>query len=320
MTSMASGTRIWVPGAGGMLGQAVIARLRAAGQVPIGTGRDVDIAQASAVQAFAANVRPTHIINCAAYTQVDACETQVDAAMASNAAGPGHLATAAAAVGASLLHVSTDYVFDGTATTPYSEADPCTPLGAYGRSKRAGEINVWSALEAAGQASAGYVVRTAWLFGHGGNNFVQTMLRLFASREALGVVADQVGRPTFCDDLAGAIVALLGLVPGQPGPAPGGLYHFANAGAVSWHGFASAILQAARAAKRPLTCTHIRAIATAEYPTPARRPAYSVLRTDKIAAALGVAPRPWEQALEAYLADVWRASSHTQAAAQSAPL
>jgi dTDP-4-dehydrorhamnose reductase len=313
--------RIWVPGAGGMLGQAVMHTLLAYGYRPHGTGRELDIGDAAAVAAYAAARRPTHVINCAAYTQVDACETDAAAADRVNGAGPGHLGQIAAALGARVAHISTDYVFAGTASQPYVETAPCAPVGAYGRSKWAGEQALWAALGPTA-AELGYVVRTSWLFGKGGGNFVQTMLRLFGTRPELAVVADQFGRPTYCDDLAEAVVHLLGLVKvghaaatpggraadldaGQQRFAPAGTYHFANAGPTSWHGFATGILQAAQAQQRPLTCTRIRAIATADYPTPAQRPAYSVLSTDKIARVLGQTPRPWQLALGDYLAHCW---------------
>ena len=288
--------KVWVLGASGMLGQAVCAQLQAQGHAHLGTGSAVDITDAEAVRSFAGDQGITHLLNCAAFTQVDACEEPAHALTAArvNGLGPGHLAAAAAQLGLPCLHVSTDYVFAGDGVRPYTEADPCAPLGAYGRSKWAGEHGFWAAL--AGAPQPGYVVRTSWLFGHGGNNFVRTMLRLFASRPEVRVVADQVGRPTSCEDLAQALLQLL-----LPAQAPGGTYHFANQGQTSWHRFAAAILAEGQRLGLPLQCGQVLPIDSSEYPTPARRPAFSVLSTDKIEAALGAAPAPWEAALRRYL-------------------
>lgn len=297
--------KAWILGSGGMLGQAVLRQLNSAGVPTVGPAERVDITDASRVLSFAGDQRVTHLINCAAYTQVDACEKHEAEATAVNGAGARHVAQAALRLGATALHVSTDYVFDGQASAPYTEAHPCAPLGAYGRSKRAGEEQFLALLgddpDAAG-AARGFVVRTSWLFGHGGSgNFVRTMLRLMQSRPELKVVGDQQGRPTYCEDLAHALLRLGGLVePPARLPQPG-IYHFANGGAVSWHGFAAAILEQAKAAGLPVTCQRVGAITTAEYPTPAKRPAYSVLSTEKIGSALGEAPSPWQQALQAYM-------------------
>ena len=297
--------KAWILGSRGMLGQAVQRQLEAAGVQSVGSGHEVDIAKAPAVLAFAGDHRVSHIVNCAAYTQVDKCESHAPEANAANGDGPRYVAQAALRLGATALHVSTDYVFDGAAHAPYTEEHPCAPLGVYGRSKRLGEQNFLEILdsdpETAG-AARGFVVRTSWLFGHGGSgNFVRTMLRLMQNRADLGVVSDQVGRPTYCEDLARALLRLGGLCdPPTQRPQPG-VYHFANSGAVSWHGFASAILAEAQRLGVKLACQSVRAISTAEYPTPAKRPAYSVLSTEKIASALGDVPGTWQQALQAYM-------------------
>ncbi|KAK1548268.1 hypothetical protein Q3G72_001438 [Acer saccharum] len=297
-----------------MLGQAVVAQLQALGHGVLVSGREVDVGQASSVLAYGHKHRPTHIINCAAYTKVDQCESDLAAAEAANAKGPAHLAQAAAALAVPIVHVSTDYVFDGAARAPYTEQAACSPLGAYGRSKLAGEQAFWAALADAPLAAVGYVVRTSWLFGHGGPNFVQTMLRLMAQKRQFGVVADQWGRPTYCDDLAVAIAALLGLEQADLAACAPGVYHFANTGAVSWFDFATGIFEQAQARSIPLTCVGIQAIGTQDYPTPAQRPAYSVLSTDKIAQALGYAPRAWQQALAAYLTRHWQGVQAANAA------
>ena len=278
-----------------MLAQAVAAAMRALGISFVGTDRELDIGDAAAVRAFAAQHTDfTHVINCAAYTQVDLCETETATATRVNVEGPANIAAAAQGLRATALHVSTDYVFAGDGAEPYREADPTGPQSAYGKTKLAGEQQFLAALS----QTPGYVVRTSWLFGHGGKNFVSTMLRLMRERDAFGVVADQVGRPTFCDDLAAALLRVGGLT----GPAaPAGIYHFANAGVVSWHGFAEAIAATARQYGEALRCQRIDPLTTAQYPLPARRPAYSVLSTDKLTQATGMVPRAWQAALSAYL-------------------
>ena len=292
---------VWVIGGEGMLARAIRRHLEAAAIPSIHSDRDVDITQRENVLAFAGDHCVSHLINCAAYTQVDACETHETEAAAVNSLGPGHIGEAAVRLNATALHFSTDYVFDGCASKPYLETDVGSPLSAYGRGKLAGEQRFMAAWEAARRPLRGIIVRTSWLFGREGPSFVRTMMRLMHSRETIAVVDDQFGRPTFCDDLARASLALLPLV-SSPGLSPSpGIYHFANAGVTSWHGFAMEIHAALQAHDASLKCGEVRAISTAEYPTPARRPAYSVLSTDKITAALREAPRPWQAALKDFM-------------------
>ena len=221
------------------------------------------------------------VINAAAYTAVDKAESERDRAFAINRDGAGHLARACAERGIRLLHVSTDYVLDGTGTRPYREDDPIAPLGVYGASKAEGEQAVHEA--------GGTVVRTSWLFAEGGPSFVHTMLRLARERPLLRVVADQRGCPTYAGDLADALLALGKL------PRLARTYHYCNTGATTWHAFATAIVEEARKKTR-LACERIEAITTAEYPTPAKRPAYSVLDTERIRQA-GIVPPPWQAGL-----------------------
>ncbi|HET9989132.1 MAG TPA: dTDP-4-dehydrorhamnose reductase [Kofleriaceae bacterium] len=228
----------------------------------------------------------TGVINAAAYTAVDKAETEREQAYAVNRDGAGNVARACAVRGIPLVHVSTDYVFDGTATTPYREDAPLHPLGVYGESKLAGEEAV--------REAGGTIVRTSWLFGQGGPSFVHTMVRLATERPVLRVVADQHGCPTWADDLADALIALV--------HAPVGTYHFCNAGPTTWHAFATAIVAEARK-HRTLACERIEPITTAEYPTPAKRPAYSVLDTSKVQ-ALGIVPPPWTIGLARVIAEV----------------
>jgi dTDP-4-dehydrorhamnose reductase len=266
--------KILVTGGGGQLGRSVAARADAwAPDVD-----ELDICD----PAHAARVAGHDlVINAAAYTAVDKAEGERDKAFAINRDGAGHLARACAERGIRLLHVSTDYVFDGTGTRPYREDDPIAPLGVYGASKAEGEQAVHEA--------GGTVVRTSWLFAEGGPSFVHTMLRLAKERPVLRVVADQRGCPTYAGDLADALLALGKL----PRLAP--TYHYCNAGETTWHAFATAIIEEGRR-RVPLACERIEAITTAEYPTPAKRPAYSVLDTNRIRDA-GIVPPPWQAGL-----------------------
>jgi dTDP-4-dehydrorhamnose reductase len=229
------------------------------------------------------------IVNGAAYTDVDGCESHPELANRVNGDGPGLLAEAAKLSGATLVHISTDYVFDGLASEPYRETSPTGPRSAYGRSKLLGEEEILgSGLEKF------LIIRTSWLFGPGGKNFVETMLRLATEREELRVVDDQVGSPTYTADLARAIFALLE-------KEQYGLFHFANAGVCSWYQFSLEIVRRYVAAGGEVALQRHLAITTADYPLPAARPAYSVFSTTKYQAATGNEVPPWQDALDRYL-------------------
>jgi dTDP-4-dehydrorhamnose reductase len=256
------------------------------------TNRNVDITEADEVIRFAQEKRFSHILNCAAYTQVDAAESNAALALRVNGEGPANLWAAAQAVGGTLLHVSTDYVFDGRSGVPYRESDEPYPVNSYGRSKLAGEQAVLT--PAVGDARA-FVVRTSWLFAEYGKNFVLTMLRLMRERTRLRVVNDQLGRPTYAPDLANACLELVGITGKEHSP---GLFHYANSEKATWYEFADAILHCAQAHGAALLTTEIEPIATSEYPTPAARPSYSVLDTARFTGVLGQEPRSWRAALE----------------------
>jgi dTDP-4-dehydrorhamnose reductase len=257
----------------------------------------LDIAKREAVVATIAGERPDIVVNAAAYTAVDRAETGRDAAWAANCAGPGHIAAACRDIGIPLIHISTDYVFDGTKSGPYREDDPVNPLGVYGASKEAGERVVREALH------QHVILRTAWVYSAHGHNFVKAMLRLAAERQVLRVVADQTGSPTGAAEIAGAITRIAQHI--GAGKTAWGTYHFTGAGAVTWHGFAAAIFELAKRWRGPPP--RIEAITTADYPTPARRPANSVLDCSRIAAVFGITPRPWHDALAEVIAELYAA-------------
>jgi dTDP-4-dehydrorhamnose reductase len=296
-----------------MLGSAFCARLSRLSLSFIGTDIDLDITDSDLVSRFAEQHGFTHIINCAAYTQVDKAEEEVARATAVNGAAPGYIGEAAARIAASVIHFSTDYVFDGRGASPYREEAACFPLNVYGKTKREGEERLLiTAPHGANSLRRVYVVRTSWLFGENGPNFVRTMLNLMIERETLRVVTDQIGRPTYCGDLADASLALLGLSESRnglskissPNATPSGFFHFANSGPVSWHGFASGILEIARDMGFPVKTTRIEPVETSEFPRPAIRPAFSVLATDRIESILGYVPRRWELAVREYLGNI----------------
>ena len=273
--------RLLVTGAGGMLGQDVALQARGAGHDVVALTRaQLDVTDTEAVRAAIAHAAPEAVINCAAWTDVDGAEADPHGALAINGPGAGNVAQAATAIGAHLVHVSSDYVFAGDADRPLVESDAPDPQSAYGRSKLAGEKAVLA-------ASADHaVVRSSWLFGLGGRNFVETMLTLSASRSEVSVLTDQVGCPTFAGHLAPALIELAGRGSG------GGLFHIAGAGACSWNEFAVEIFAQAGVDCRVLPTT------TAAVGRPAPRPAYSVLASERDDAI--TLPR-WQQGLRAYL-------------------
>jgi dTDP-4-dehydrorhamnose reductase len=284
-------TRWLVTGAAGMLGRDLTALLTARNEEFTAFARaDLDARDADAVMAALASVKPDVVVNCAAWTAVDAAEEHEAEALAVNGHGAGNLAAACGEVGALLVHPSTDYVFDGHASAPYAEDAPTAPAGAYGRTKLAGELAVRAALP-----DASYIVRTAWLYGAHGKNFVKTMLRLARNGTAPGVVADQHGQPTWTADVAAQVHALIDR------SAPPGIYHATSSGQTTWFAFAEEIFtlyqdQGQNEDQERVRLTP-RAITTADYPTPARRPAYSVLGHDAWPAA-GIQPiSDWKDAL-----------------------
>lgn len=293
LTDMRS-ARLLITGSQGQVGRELVARGETAGFEVIALARnDLNISDASAVAHAIADATPDIVINAAAYTAVDRAESEPEIAHAVNAAGPGHIARACGNARIPVFHISTDYVFDGMGTRPYREDDPVAPQGVYGASKAAGEEAVRKAAE------RHLILRTSWVFSVHGNNFVKTMLRLAGEREQLSVVNDQHGCPTAAGDIATTLLTLAARSLTNPDGFPWGTFHFCNSSETTWHGFASAIVEGA--SQRGGRRVPVRGISTAEYPTPTRRPAYSVLDRQKIGQAFGITPRPWSHALEEVL-------------------
>jgi dTDP-4-dehydrorhamnose reductase len=270
--------RIFITGATGQLGIA-LQRVLADHELIAPPESEADITKPAIIDRIA-SARPDAVIHAAAFTDVDGAEANPDRAFAVNAEGTRHVAQAAAKVGARLIAISTDYVYDGAKTTPYREDDPVAPLGVYGASKLAGERETLAAKPDA------VILRTAWLYGDG-KNFVRTILRLAAERDELRIVSDQIGSPTWAEDLARAVRALLDV-------RASGVHHAVNAGSCSWHEFAVTILRLSGLERR------IVPISTAELARPAKRPAHSVLDCARLG-TLGIRMRPWQDALADYL-------------------
>lgn len=279
----------------GQLGQEIqhyfapIAEITAVGRPTI------DLTQPDSLHQIIRKVQPQILINAAAYTAVDKAESELELATAINAIAPSILAAEAQQLNAYLIHISTDYVFDGRQSYPYQETDLTNPLGAYGRSKLGGEQAIQD------NCSQYIILRTAWVYGtHGKSNFVKTMLRLGAEREEIRVVADQIGSPTWTGDITRAIAQLLEL-----SPIPSGIYHYTNSGVASWYDFAIAIFEEAQQLGFPLKIQRVIPITTPEYPTPAQRPVYSVLACGKITKVLGTPSPHWRQGLRKMLAELY---------------
>jgi dTDP-4-dehydrorhamnose reductase len=283
--------RILLTGANGQVGWELRRTLGCLGEVVALDSKAMNLADAAAVRAKVREIAPAIIVNPAAYTAVDKAESEPDLAHAVNAVAPGVLAEEAARLGALLVHYSTDYVFDGSGGVPWREDDDCAPLNVYGATKLAGE----RAIQASGCRHL--IFRTSWVYGARGSNFLLTMRRLMRERPELKIVADQIGAPTWCRDLAEATAQVLSQIVspasgfGEAGP--WGVYHMSNAGETSWHGFAEAIqaLDGADAGARLLP------IPSSDYPTPAQRPLNSRLDNGKLEAAFGLRLQDWRRAL-----------------------
>ena len=283
--------KVLLIGAKGQVGQELQVTLPFLGEV-ISIGREeLDLTNSEKIGQLIREIHPDYLVNAAAYTAVDKAETEPDLAYSINATAPKIMAESAEKIQAKFLHISTDYVFDGRKNTPYLETDLTNPLGVYGQSKLRGEEEIKTV------NSQAIILRTAWVYGsYGKSNFVKTMLRLGKEREELKVVVDQVGSPTWSKDIATAITQLLINVDN-----PTGIYNFTNSGVASWFDLTKAIFEEAKISGIPLKIQRVIPITTAEYPTPAVRPAYSVLSSQKISQQLGYIPPYWRDSLKAML-------------------
>lgn len=301
-------TKILLLGANGQVGRELLRSLAPLGEVVAATRSGLlqddasehgsscvvaDFDAPDALPALIARLAPDMVVNAAAHTAVDRAESEADAAFRANAEAPARIAEACAARGALLVHYSTDYVFDGRGTRPYREDDPTAPLGVYGASKLAGE----QAIRGSGAHHA--IFRTAWVYAAHGRNFMRTMLRLAAERDELRVVADQTGTPTPAALIADVTAAIL-----RQGLRDSGVWNLTAAGSTTWHGFAEAIVAGAHARGLIARAPRVAPIATADYPTPAARPAYSVLDTSRLRADFGLDPPDWREGLDRVLDEV----------------
>ena len=275
-------------GSTGQVGQELQRVLAPYGEA-IAVGRSsLNLAQPETITQFLRTIKPEIIINAAAYTAVDRAESEPELATAVNTIAPGILAEEAKKLDAFLIHLSTDYVFDGCQSHPYRETDSPHPLNIYGRTKLAGEQAIRD------NCPNHFILRTSWVYGaYGKSNFVKTMLRLGGEKEEIRVVNDQIGSPTWAKDIAKVIAQI------KPGVT--GTYHYSNQGAIGWYDFAKAIFEEAAEIGFPLKVQRIVPITTAEYPTPAKRPAYSVLSCEKISVSLGIHPPHWRESLKQML-------------------
>lgn len=286
-------TKILLTGKNGQLGQELEPLLTQIGQV-IGVGKEeLDLSDFEKIKECIQTHQPDMIVNAAAYTAVDKAESEPELAHRINGDAPKILAECAEKIGARLFHISTDYVFDGEKNKPYQEIDRPNPIGVYGQSKLAGEEGIKNSCN-------NYVIlRTAWVYGvYGKGNFVKTMLRLGKEREELKVVSDQVGTPTWTSDIAKAIMGLIAKLPSSPVQE---IYHFTSSGVASWYDFSIAIFEEAKVLNFPLKVHRVFPIPTEEYPTAAKRPAYSVLSGEKIGKILGTRPPQWRVSLREML-------------------
>jgi dTDP-4-dehydrorhamnose reductase len=282
--------KLLVIGANGQLGWEVCGRgeKKSFDIVPLDLP-DFDVTEPSEVKKAVGQAGASLIINASAYTAVDTAESEPEVAFAVNRDGPAYLATSCDEIGIPLIHISTDYVFDGSKSDPYFETEPVSPLGIYGKSKAAGETEIRNTLK------EHIIIRTAWLYGLHGNNFVKTMLRLGKEKEILSVVADQYGCPTYAADLADAILAIATKI-SERRNVTWGTYHYCGKGVTSWHGFAQEIFDLANHYDR-FQVKEVMPITTSDYPTPAQRPVNSGMDCSLLTKNFGISLRPWQESL-----------------------
>jgi dTDP-4-dehydrorhamnose reductase len=290
---------IWLIGNKGMLGTELSLLLEKSGFPFIGTDREVDITTTVALSDFISTQQNKKqpidwIINCAAYTAVDKAEDEIDLCRKLNTTGAGNIASCAKSIDAKLIHISTDYVFNGQGNKPYTEEDATDPIGIYGLTKRDGEIKV---LE---ENKNTYIIRTAWLYGRYGNNFVHTMLKLMKERDSIKVVNDQRGSPTWAFDLAETVITFIKTKDASKN-VPYGFYHFTNEGEISWFDFAREIYAQGRTLGILTKDCNVMPCTSSEFPAKVKRPAYSVLDKSKIKTALDITIPVWDKSLKQFL-------------------
>jgi dTDP-4-dehydrorhamnose reductase len=291
--------RVIVTGVRGMLGQDLRPRLARAGFEVVGLDKNqLDITRWESVLRSFESILPDLAINCAAYTEVDRAESNLEIALAVNRDGARHLARICRRLGIPLIHLSTDYVFDGNSEQPYREDDTADPINFYGLSKWQGEEAIRKELP------SHLIVRTSWLYGAHGHNFVKTILKLAREKEEIRVVADQSGCPTWTGDLAEAIISMAGRVQEYSNDINWGTYHFCGAGRTTWYGFAEAIVDEGRR-RETLRAIRILPVSSSDYPTAARRPRWSVLDCQKVGLNFNITPRPWQQGLIGMIAELF---------------
>lgn len=283
---------VWLIGCKGMLGTEVARQLKNNNIDYIGTDIDVDITKLEVLEDFAnKNPKIDWIINCSAYTAVDKAEDDKDFANLLNNIGPKNISSVAKKINAKMIHISTDYVFDGTGNIPYTEDMDVKPIGVYGQTKANGEKSVIDS------GCEYYIFRTAWLYGYDGKNFVYTMLKLMESKQELSVVNDQKGTPTFAGDLANCVIKTIT----SKNQIPCGIYHCTDLGEITWYDFACEIYKQGKATGKLSNECKINPCSTDEFPTKAKRPAYSVLSKEKIQQALGITLPMWNESLNVFM-------------------
>jgi dTDP-4-dehydrorhamnose reductase len=281
---------IWLIGYKGMLGTAVLELLKKQEKPYMVSDQEIDITNIDQLHEFTENKSISWIINCAAYTAVDKAEDEQELAFKINAEGPFNIAQIIREKGAKLIHISTDYVFDGTKDGAYEEDDVPHPLGIYAKSKYQGERNIMACIDSY------FMIRTAWLYGRNGQNFVHTMLRLFREKSEVRVVADQWGSPTYAPDLAEVIINII-----NADSVHYGIYNFTNAGRINWHQFALEIHDLAQRKGLIDRTVQISPISSEQYPTRVKRPLNSYLSKDKIYREFKITPKPWQESLKTFL-------------------
>ena len=283
---------VWLIGCKGMLGTEIARQLKNSNIDYIGTDIDVDITKLEVLEDFAnKNPKIDWIINCSAYTAVDKAEDDKDFANLLNNIGPKNISSVAKKINAKMIHISTDYVFDGTGTTPYTEDMDVKPIGVYGQTKADGEKSVIDS------GCEYYIFRTAWLYGYDGKNFVYTMLKLMESKQELSVVSDQKGTATFAGDLANCVIKTIT----SKNQIPCGIYHCTDLGEITWYDFACEIYKQGKATGKLSNECKINPCSTDEFPTKAKRPAYSVLSKEKIQQTLGITLPMWNESLNVFM-------------------